>query len=223
MKYSEQQLLSTLREFYQKNGRTPKATDKLSINPTTFHRRFGSWNKSLVAAGLIENLPHHSPNLPPVEKQCSNCNKSFIRLQSGIKSKNVFCSQSCAAIYNNVHKKHGTRRSKLEKWIEEQLNTLYPNLEIHFNQKDAINSELDIFFPALKLAFELNGIFHYEPIYGEEKMKQIKNNDNRKFQACLEKHIELCIIDVSHFVAFNKKNAIKYLNIILNIVNQHLV
>ena len=36
-------------------------------------------------------------------------------------------------------------RSKLEKWLEEQLIKMYPNLEIHFNRKDAINSELDIY------------------------------------------------------------------------------
>jgi len=45
---------------------------------------------------------------------------------------------------------------------------LYPDLVIHFNKKDAINSELDIYIPSLKLAFELNGIFHYEPIFGKE-------------------------------------------------------
>ena len=87
----------------------------------------------------------------------------------------------------------------------------YPNLEIHYNRKDAINSELDIYIPELELAFELNGIFHYEPIYGAEKLQQIQNNDDRKFQACLEKGISLCIIDTSslkyfklfnHFISF---------------------
>jgi hypothetical protein len=81
------------------------------------------------------------------------------------KSKRTFCNSSCAASYNNTHKATGTRVSKLEKWMAEKLDIIYPSLEIHYNRKDAINSELDIYIPALKLAIELYGIFHYEPIF----------------------------------------------------------
>jgi hypothetical protein len=69
------------------------------------------------------------------------------------------------------------------------------------------------------LAFELNGIFHYEPIYGESKWSQIQNNDNRKFQACIENKIELCIIDVSSHVYYKKQSAMKFLSIITNIID----
>ena len=127
------------------------------------------------------------------------------------KSGNLFCSKSCSTKYNNENKKSGSRRSKLEMWIEEQLKNKY-EFEIIFNGKDTINSELDIYIPSLKLAFELNGIFHYEPIYGDEKLKTIKNNDNKKFQACLERKIELCVIDTT------KKNDKKYLEIINTII-----
>jgi hypothetical protein len=132
---------------------------------------------------------------------------------------NSFCSSSCAATYNNSHKKYGYRRSKLEKFLEEKLVVLYPSLEFHFNRKDAINSELDIFIPSLSLAFELNGIFHYEPIYGNDQLQSIQNNDKRKFQACLERKIELCIIDTSSLSYFKPANAQKYLDIVCNIVN----
>ena len=64
----------------------------------------------------------------------------------------------------------------------------------------------------------MNGIFHYEPIYGENKFNQIQNNDNRKFQACLEKGIELCVIDTSGLKYFKPDNAKKYLDIIENIL-----
>lgn len=150
---------------------------------------------------------------------CSNCNNQFEKTNSEIKkTKNHFCSRSCAATYNNTHKQHGTRRSKLEIYFEEQLTSLYPNLHIDFNKKDAINSELDIYIPSLKLAFELNGIFHYEPIYGSEKLSQIQNNDHRKFQACLEKNIELVLIDVSSFGYFKKERANKFLTIICELI-----
>ena len=84
---------------------------------------------------------------------------------------------------------------------------LFPSLEFHFNRKDTINSELDIYIPSLKIAFELNGIFHYEPIYGPEKLGQINNNDERKMQACIEHGIELCLIDVSTLTYFKPEKA----------------
>lgn len=138
------------------------------------------------------------------------------------RSKNNFCSSSCAASFNNKNKKYGIRRSKLETYIERELTTLYPNLEIHFNRKDAINSELDVYIPSLKLAFELNGIFHYEPIHGSDRLAQIKNNDNRKFQACLEQGIELCIIDTSSQKYFKESKSLQFLNIILDIIDKKL-
>ena len=155
---------------------------------------------------------------------CANCGKEFGKTLSEIKkSKNHFCSQSCAATYNNKHKTKGSRRSKLEKYLENELLKLYPNLEIHFNRKDVINSELDIYIPSLKLAFELNGIFHYEPIYGQDKLKNILNNDNRKFQACAELGIELCVIDTSQQKYFKELSSQKYLNIIINIIKENLL
>jgi hypothetical protein len=154
--------------------------------------------------------------------KCANCDTKIKKQLKDVKkskSGNLFCSKSCSAKYHNAHKKHGTRRSKIEKWIEERLADLYPNLEIHFNQTNAINAELDIYIPSLKLAFELNGVFHYEPIYGQKKLVSIQSNDKRKFQACLEKNIEFCIIDISQLKRFNKKGAEKYLNIIIKVIS----
>jgi hypothetical protein len=148
---------------------------------------------------------------------CTQCNSEFCRIPDK-SSKNHFCSKSCAASYNNAHKTKGNRRSKLEKWLEEQLTNRYPDLKILYSDKIAINSELDIYIPSLNLAFELNGIFHYEPIFGESKLQQIQNNDQRKFQACLEKGIELCIIDTTHQNYFKLSSSQKYLDIITYLV-----
>ncbi len=163
-----------------------------------------------------------------IKTNCSFCNKSLIITKSSKyskrnKSDRKFCNCSCAAKYNNTHKTKGNRRSKLEKWLQKEIKKLYPNLKILFNNKKAINSELDIYIPSLKLAFELNGIFHYEPIFGQEKLNNIKNNDNRKFQACLEKGIELCIIDSSKQKYFKESTSIPFLKIIESIINNKLV
>ncbi len=155
--------------------------------------------------------------------KCKTCDKEFLKRKVEIKktkSGNHFCSRSCAAKYNNAHKTIGTKRSKLEIWLESKLKHLYSEQRILFNDVTTINSELDIYFPNLNLAFELNGIFHYEPIYGQQKLDQTQNNDNRKFQACLEKGIELCIIDSSGQKYFKESTSQKYLDIINNIINE---
>lgn len=133
-----------------------------------------------------------------------------------------FCSQRCAGTYNSQHRKTGVRRSKLEQWIEKSLLACYPTLTVHYNRTDAVDAELDIFIPSLKLAFELNGIFHYEAIYGSDKLNSTQRNDKRKFQACLEHDIELCVIDTSALKYFKLERAQQYLGIVVGVIEQKL-
>jgi hypothetical protein len=167
----------------------------------------------------------HASNTKLINTSCGWCYRHIIvenKEQKKSKSGKNFCSKSCTAKYRNAHKSTGTRRSKLELWIEIQLQQLFPYLTIEYNKTDAINSELDIYIPSFKLAFELNGIFHYEPIYGQDKLASIKNNDERKFQACLERGIELVIIDTSSMTYFKPKGAEIYLSIIKQITDRKL-
>lgn len=165
-----------------------------------------------------------SSQITKLQVICSNCSKTFNKHQNQInKSPKHFCSRSCSATYNNKNKTIGTRRSKLEIWLESQLQLLYPDIEFHFNKKDAIGSELDIYIPALSLAFELNGIFHYEPIYGTRKLGQIQVNDQNKYKACLDHQIDLCIVDTSALINFKIEKAQIYLEIINNIIKERFV
>jgi hypothetical protein len=154
---------------------------------------------------------------------CKECKKEFYKTKAELKRyPNNFCSNSCSAKNMNKNKCHGTRRSKLEIWIEEQLTNLYPNLQIEFNKTNAIGSELDVFIPSINIAFELNGIFHYEPIFGPDKLQKIKNNDSNKFLKCIEHKIDLCIIDTSQQTYVKPKTSQKYLDIITNIINERI-
>lgn len=220
--------------YTQEEFENAKSTEKLPFECYYCHNTFYRFKK-LITYELKNQRGEHkfcsrgcsttsyNPQNPPQQVNCKQCNKKFIKAAIEIKrTKNNFCNHSCAITYTNAHKKHGTRRSKLEIWLEQQLLTLYPNLEFHFNRVDAINSELDIYIPSLKLAFELNGIFHYEPIFGEAKLNQTQNNDQRKFQACAEKGISLCVIDVSQQKYFKEQSSQKYLDIVTNIIQQNL-
>ena len=188
-----------------------KCSVKMGLKKTSGHackfcseKCFGEY-KTLIQTKLVKCI------------QCGNEHRKPNNVLK--KGKNVFCSHSCSTIYQNVHKTTGNRRSKLEMWLEKQLIVAYPTLEIHFNKTDTINSELDIYIPSLKLAFELNGIFHYEPIYGKDKLDKTKNNDQRKFQACLERGISLCIIDTSRQTYFKESSSKQFLGIITQIID----
>lgn len=157
------------------------------------------------------------------EYTCTHCSTKVVKKACEVrKVKNIFCSRSCAATYNNLNKKTGNRRSKLEVWLEAQLNVMYPELAIEYCNKAAINGELDIYVPSLRLAFELNGIYHYEPIHGQGKLDQVQSNDGRKFQACIEHDIELVIMDTSQLKYFKEANCLPYLHIIQKIVDMKL-
>lgn len=156
-----------------------------------------------------------------LEVQCKQCKISFHKLLCNIKKiPNHFCSKSCAASYNNTHKTYGIRRSKLEVYLEEQIRLNYPSLNLICNSKEAVNSELDFYFLSLKFAIELNGILHYEPIYGQDKFDKIQNNDKQKSQLCFQKGIELAIIDSSTCDYLNQKAKDKYWNIVNNLIIQ---
>ena len=203
------QPLYTEAEFQTAKSRQPLPLRCLHCNQT-FYKDKNDILSTIAKVGNFKSLfcsttcrQQHS--ITSIQIDCQQCSKPFKKQKRQIeKSKHNFCCQSCAATYGNAHKKHGTRCSKLEKWLQEQLLLLYPSIEFHFNQTDAINGELDIFIPSLKLAFELNGIFHYEPIYGPEKLSKTQTNDHRKMIACAEHGIELCVMDVYHFKYFKE-------------------
>ena len=152
-----------------------------------------------------------------VTEPCGNCLQPVTRNLSSKKSvKHIFCNSSCAASYNNKNKQYGTRRSKLEAYLESELRTRYPVLEVVANGKKAIGSELDFYFPQLRFAIELNGPTHYEPIYGNDKFERIQQNDKQKMIRCYEAGIELLVIDVSKVSHVNESKKAYFLDIVLS-------
>lgn len=167
-----------------------------------------------------KHQPSQSKHLDVV---CLMCAQSFRKKRNSVlRSPNHFCSRSCSVRYHNLHKTKGSRRSKLETYIEQQLKLRYETLDIHFNRKDSVGAELDIFIPSLKLAFEINGVFHYKPIFGNDKFKQIQENDIRKSKLCHERQVVLHSINTSHMFHFKEQDAKKYLDAIISTIDGYL-
>lgn len=172
-------------------------------------------------------VSHRNPR-PRYTVPCKGCGKDVVKTPfqiNKLKRKlpdNHFCGRVCAANYNKVHLNHGKgpNRSKLEVWLEGELGRLYPTLEILYNRRDIIGAELDIYVPSFKLAFELNGPFHYEPIFGQEVLESMQRRDANRFAKCHEMGISLCVIDVSHIKYHKPRTAQPILDIIMKILDE---
>ena len=90
-------------------------------------------------------------------------------------------------------------------WVSETMlyhiiEEIYPNVEIlrHYRPKWLEGLELDIYIPNKKLAFEYQGLQHFQAVEhwgGKEKLKIQKEHDERKKRICEEKGIYLICIN----------------------------
>ena len=158
------------------------------------------------------------------ETPCAQCQKPVRKTPAEIRKtkRHAFCSKSCAASFNNRHKEHGCKRSRLEKYIEQQLIREFDGLVFTCNSVDVIKAELDFYFPRLNFAIEINGIIHYKPIFGLAKLKQIQDSDRLKAESCNKQKIDLQIIDVSCEVSYTKMMREKYWKVVKELVASKL-
>jgi hypothetical protein len=131
-----------------------------------------------------------------VKVACEVCDKLFLKEQCEIgRTKKNCCSKECALLLTKYHKDWGSRRSKLEVAIEAYLKD---NFLFHIDyNKNKIGYELDIYVPHLELAIEINGILHYEAIFGIEKLLRTQKIDREKVLECNKRNIKLVVINVS--------------------------
>lgn len=135
-----------------------------------------------------------------------------------------FCSHACEMFWRQQHdppKQH--RRSKLEIYLEATIRQTFPNLTLLCNDRQFLNGlELDFYFPELRFAIELNGIVHYEPIYGPESFEKVHKRDEQKILLCAELGIELAVIDSSTCKYLTPKTKEKYQNLTCDLIQQGL-
>ena len=217
----------------QKEFDNSKSRDLITLNCTMCNMTYKRSKKNILDTFTRHNIypkycsqkcsANFKKQQATIETICCNCNKPIIKLlNQSLKYSKNFCSNSCKGSFINKNKTKGIRRSKLEIYLEEKLTELYPTFEILYSNKTTIGSELDIYIPSLKLAFEVQGIFHYEPIYGQEKLEQIQKNDKLKKETCLSKEIDLVLIDISKLKRCTVNTVTPYNTQVMNTINTRL-
>lgn len=141
--------------------------------------------------------------------ECQKCHNSFTVKESLHQWKNrKFCSKSCAA---KCH--FGKNRSKWEALLSIELKKHFPQLTIIDNDRTTFDGlEIDIWIPELKFAIEWNGIYHYKPIFGQERLEYQQSNDNKKIALANNQNIHLIVIPA---ITMGKK---RFAEILSNIV-----
>lgn len=218
---SDEQILEAIRRFYQETGEIPTTVmfeqAKLGVSCPTAQARFGTWGNAVrLAIGKTrKRRGNKKGNMLP----CLQCGKLAYKRPADLrKSSKSFCSKSCATIYKNIHNPGTSNRSKVEMYLDAKLREKYPSLIILFNDRLAIGLELDIFIPSLRLAVELNGNIHYEPIFGKDKFEKVKKRDQQKMIECYKKDIELAVVNTCHRY-FTEKIGSKFFDIVTEIID----
>jgi hypothetical protein len=211
---NKEEILNYLKDSYYSNKRIPRSKDKSNpFSGKKVLKLFGSWNNALTIAGIPCN------KYPKTDIPCKQCKKIFKKFNNEVKKyTNHYCSRTCAAVYNNRHKNFGIKISKLENFLQKNLK----GFDFKYNDRDVCDGlELDIYIPDLKLAIEINGIFHYKPIFGNEKLNKTIIKDKMKKDLCKLKGISFYIIkDTSH--NFSEKYGYVILNDIYCIIYKEI-
>lgn len=136
-----------------------------------------------------------------VEMPCAQCGLSVSRPQSELrksKSGNIFCSPTCSTIYGNYTSKKQITTSAIERYFQEQISKDFPDLNVIYNNNDAIGCEIDIYLPDFKIGIECHGPFHYKPILGGySRFLKTLANDMRKAQMAKDADVLLFAINIS--------------------------
>jgi hypothetical protein len=70
----------------------------------------------------------------------------------------------------------------------------FPSDDIRFFDRKTIGLELDVYNATRSWAIDIRGIYHYKPIYGEEHLTKVQENDRRKEELCPKVGIRLVVL-----------------------------
>lgn len=147
-----------------------------------------------------------SSTLIPLE--CNNCKKKFhvkkatiVAVDKGMNKRDLsFCHKACKTKKVDKIKRaiKNKTKSKPEMMLLTEIIKDFAYLQVHISDRTTLASglELDVYLPEKEIAVEVNGITHYQPIYGEDKLERTQRNDKLKRKEAQQMGIRLLTIDV---------------------------
>lgn len=159
---------------------------------------------------------------------CANCGKKIERQRYELDVKDLFfCDNHCYHEYIKTHPiaPNGNSVSKLERLIRYSLQLLLPNEKVEYNNRTILDGlELDIYYPNIRVAIEINGLWHYVPIKKNQNLQLIQEHDMLKKNRSNEKNIKLYVVECREGIAMIPSEMYKLIPYIKNIaefLNQH--
>jgi len=163
---------------------------------------------------IIDIIFYDKSNKIDVIWECPVCGKRLTLKPSSAVDR-MYCGGSCRNYI--INQTNNGCRSKAEKFLEETLTKVFPNLTILYNNREILenNKELDVFIPSLNFAVEWNGIYHYNNFRGDKFLEITQNKDKKKQEECDKNQIELYVIkDLTSSNNFIKSETTKLVNYI---------
>ncbi|WP_426621153.1 homing endonuclease associated repeat-containing protein [Bacillus licheniformis] len=164
-KFSNEYLITFLKNFYDKYNRTPVAKDFVGndLNYDTFTNRFGSWNNALKKAGLPINMEKKDFTDDDLFKM----KEMYLAGDSIQEIANHFNYSHSASIYYQL-KKMNVNLSRNNRWSEKQIQYLkshYPNTDWCDLLKNLTPfSKEDIIWKASKLGIHRDFVVNFSKV-----------------------------------------------------------
>jgi hypothetical protein len=122
---------------------------------------------------------------------CPLCQKPLRLIPSRAK-KQKYCSGTCRNLATNPMKNGSI--SKAESLLCKFLETA--GYIVDRNRRDILNGlEIDIWIPSLRTGIEYNGVYHLQPIHGEEALRKIQERDSLKKKFAEELGVRLIVLE----------------------------
>lgn len=123
---------------------------------------------------------------------------------------------------NNAVRESSKKGSKLETFLLNSL--LQDGFRVDFHKEQSLLNtklQIDLFLPTMNVAIEVDGLSHFEPVWGEDALKKNKSYDNKKTGLILGKGLVLIrIIQKKDFSKARARVVYQELKTILDDIKQ---